>query len=78
MKDQKLYFVRTFYFCFNCDGCVAVQRKYGKQFFVQVTIGTIYQLVRQFKGTESVCVINMQRDIYLAYLFLWKKLRVQQ
>jgi hypothetical protein len=72
MMDQIMFIIKTFYS--SSGSCVAVERQYRREFSICVSPlrDTICQLLNSLKKQE-VCVINVQRDINVHHLFIWKK-----
>jgi hypothetical protein len=71
--DQKVFVAKTVNF--SGGSCVAVERKYGREFFVGVAPSrdNIYKFVKEFEETESLCDKG-GRHVNIEHLFVRKKL----
>jgi hypothetical protein len=70
--DQKMFIMKTFY---SSDGsCVAMERQYLQKLSLCVSPlrDIVCEILNSLKKQE-VCVINVQRDINVEHLFIWKK-----
>jgi hypothetical protein len=72
MTDQEVFIKISYY---SSGSCVTVERKYRQEFsFVVVpSRDTVYWIIKQFEGTGTVCL----REVNVARLFERKK-SVQQ